>query len=71
MATFDIRILEIFWKVNLVQTVIIYENKSGLQRVESVYTQAKPFQSAIYSGVWSHNRLCHSVTFIYKYYTGE
>jgi hypothetical protein len=51
IATSDVGNLEIFWKVNLVQTVIIYENKSGLQMVESVDTQVKPYQSAIYSGI--------------------
>jgi len=44
MATFDIRNLEIFWKVNLVPTVINYEYKSGLQSVEIVDTQGKPYQ---------------------------
>jgi hypothetical protein len=51
MATFDIKNLEFFWNVNLVQTVVIYENKSGLQRVESVDTQVKPYQSAQIQGV--------------------
>jgi len=51
MATLEIRLLKIFRKASLVQTVIIYENKSGLQRVESVDTQVKPYQSAQFQGV--------------------
>jgi hypothetical protein len=51
MATFDIRNLEIFWKVNLVPTVTNYEYKSGLQSVERADTQGKPYQSAQFQGV--------------------
>jgi hypothetical protein len=67
MSTFEIRNLEIFWKFNEERSVIIYEDKSGLQKVDSVDTQFKPYQSAQFQGVVKSNfEGVHHVKSIYS-----